>query len=155
MRRVVHCVETKRFDGSFPNHAGETMKLKEMVERLTSELGIQMPEPDQQKSYVLAINSTLALSVFDLAPGFSFRSVASACPVKKREELFIFLMRANFLGQGTGGARIGLDADEKVLTLSQGFPYEMNYQHFKESVEDFVNYVVYWRNEIAKFDQEK
>ena len=63
-------------------------------------------------------------------------------------------MKANFLGQGTGGARIGVDPDDKFLTLSHGFPYEMNYQLFKESIEDFVNYVVYWREEIAKFEQE-
>jgi hypothetical protein len=40
------------------------------------------------------------------------------------------------------------------LTLSHGFPYEMNYQAFKESVEDFVNYVVYWREEVSKFERE-
>jgi len=40
------------------------------------------------------------------------------------------------------------------LTLSHGFPYEMNYQGFKESIEDFVNYVVYWREEVAKFERE-
>ena len=131
------------------------MKLQEMVERLASELGIAMPEPNQQKTYVLAINSTLTLSVLDLAPGFSFHSVAIPCPAKKREELFIYLMRANFLGQGTGGARIGLDADEKVLTLSQGFPYEMNYQTFKETIEDFANYVIYWRDVVEKFENQE
>jgi len=65
------------------------------------------------------------------------------------------LMHANFLGQGTGGARIGIDAEEKVLTLSVGFPYEMNYPPFKECVEDFVNYVVYWRDDVAKFERER
>ena len=130
------------------------MKLKEMVEALAAELGIETPQLDQQKAYAVAINEKLSVTIRDLAPGFSFHSFAAPCLFKKREELFIYLMRANFLGQGTGGARIGLDGDEKVLTLSIGFPYEMNYQLFKESVEDFVNYVVYWRAEIAKFEQE-
>jgi len=131
------------------------MQLKEMVQQLTSELRIEMPKIDPQKAYVAVIHSTLQVAIRDLAPGFSLFSVVTECPNKKREDLFIYLMRANFLGQGTGGARIGLDADEKVLTLSVGFPYEMNYQHFKESVEDFVNYIAYWRNEIARFEQEK
>ena len=60
-------------------------------------------------------------------------------------------MRANFLGQGTGGARIGLDPNEKFLTLSCGFPYEMKYQDFKEKIEDFANYLLCWRAEIEKF----
>ncbi len=131
------------------------MQLKEMIQRLASELGVDSPKADSQKAYVVAINPKLAVNVRDLAPGFALYSLVAPCPVRKREEFFIYLMRANFLGQGTGSARIGLDADEKVLTLSVGFPYEMNYQHFKESVEDFVNYVVYWRNEIARVEQEK
>ena len=126
-----------------------------MVEQIATELGIPGTKQDQQTGFILTINSTLAVSIRDLAPGFSLYSSIADCPARKREDLFIYLMRANFLGQGTGGARIGLDADEKVLTLSIGFPYEMNYQHFKESVEDFVNYVVFWRNEIARFEQEK
>jgi len=130
------------------------MKLMDMVKQLASELSIAPPKEDRMPC-VLGINASLAVTVRDLNPGFSLVSPITDCPNRKREDLFIYLMRANFLGQGTGGARIGLDADEKVLTLSIGFPYEMNYQHFKESVEDFVNYIVYWRDEIAKFEQEK
>ncbi|MBF8263134.1 MAG: sycE [Parachlamydiales bacterium] len=131
------------------------MILKEAIEHLSQELGVEMPKPDPQKAYLFKINSKVSVLIRDLAPGFSLHAQASPCPANKREDLFMRLMRANFLGQGTGGARIGLDADEKSLTLSQGFPYEMNYPHFKESVEDFVNYVVYWREEIAQFEREK
>ena len=70
------------------------------------------------------------------------------CPNKRKEELFIYLMRANLLGQATGGCRIGLSQNEKVLTLSLGLPYELNYSVFKEKFEDFVNYLVYWREEM-------
>jgi len=150
MRRIALCVETKH-----DIEKGGLMELKEMIQRLASEMEIETPKVDSQKAYVVAINPTLAVTICDLAPGYSLYSLVVKCPIRKREELFIYLMRANFLGQGTGGARIGLDAEEKVLTLSVGFPYELNYQLFKESVEDFVNYVVYWRNEIAKFEQEK
>jgi hypothetical protein len=77
------------------------------------------------------------------------------CPNTKKEDLFIYLMRANLLGQGAGGARIGLDPDEKFLTLSSGLPYEMNYQTFKETIEDFANYLIYWRDEVAKFENQQ
>ena len=76
------------------------------------------------------------------------------CPEKKREELFIYLMRANLLGRGTGGARIALDSDEKTLTLLLGLPYEMNYQLFRETFEDFVNHLIFWRNEVKNFKHE-
>ena len=60
-------------------------------------------------------------------------------------------MKANYLGQATGSSRIGLSSDEKFLTLSLGMPYEMNYRIFREIVEDFVNFVLYWREEVANF----
>lgn len=101
----------------------------------------------------LTINSTLSIDLHDLDPGFSLHAKIAPVTVKKREEFYSYLMRANFLGQGTGGARIGMDADENFLTLSHGFAYEMDYQTFKESVEDFVNYVLYWREETAKFKE--
>jgi hypothetical protein len=129
---------------------GEEPLLREFIEKLCAELEIEMPKIDAQKTYPLQINPQLVVSLRDLEPGFAMQAKIEECPAKKREELFIYLMRANFLGQGTGGGRIGLDADEKFLTLSFGFSYEMNYQAFKESVEDFVNYVVYWREEIMK-----
>jgi len=59
-------------------------------------------------------------------------------------------MKANFLGQGTGGAVIGLDAEEKFLTLSLALPYDMNYRSFKGAVEDFANYVDYWREDLIR-----
>ena len=125
-----------------------------MIAQLCQELGLDVPKLDRQKAYGLAINPQISIQIREFAPGFALQAHTAPCPSKKREDLFIYLMRANFLGQGTGGARIGLDGDEKVLTLSHGFPYEMNYQGFKESIEDFVNYVVYWREEVAKFERE-
>jgi hypothetical protein len=130
------------------------MNLKEMLERLSSELEVKMPSSDPQKNYILTINPSISIAFRELPPGFALFSPLSNCPTNQREDLFVYLLRANFLGQGTGGARIGLDANEKVLTLSVGFPYEMNYAHFKENVEYFVNYVIYWRDEIAKFERE-
>lgn len=77
------------------------------------------------------------------------------CPNRKREEIFIYVMRANLLGQGTGGSRIGIDPGEKFLTLALGLPYEMNYKIFKETFEDFVNYLIYWRDVVARLEKEE
>jgi len=60
------------------------------------------------------------------------------------------LMKANLLGQGTGEQAIGLDHEEKSLTLSCIIPYDINYKEFKEKIEDFVNYLDYWRLESEK-----
>lgn len=129
--------------------------LQEFVEQICFELKIEMPKLDREKSFQLPINPDVSVQAKELKPGVSLQAEIAPCPALKKEELFMYLMRANFLGQGTGGSRIGLDRDEKFLTLSLGLPYEMNYQAFKEHLEDFVNYLMYWREQVAKFSEEK
>jgi len=126
--------------------------LRDDLKQLCKELEIEsVPQLNDQKYYPFRVGEEL-IAIRDLDPGIALQAQICLCPTKKREDLFIYLMRANLLGQGAGGARIGLDPDEKFLTLSLGLPYEMNYQKFKETVEDFVNYLIYWRDEVKKFE---
>lgn len=130
--------------------------LREHLELLCEELEIEsVPKLNEQKFYPFRLGKEVQVLLRDLEPGVAMHANICPCPEKKREDLFIYLMRANLLGQGTGGSRIGLDTDEKFLTLSRGLPYEMNYQVFKENVEDFVNYLIYWREEMAKLEKEE
>ena len=129
--------------------------LRDYLEQLCKELAIEpIPKMNEHKIYSFNIgDQTVRLK--DLDPGVAMQGSICPCPERKREDLFIYLMRANLLGQGTGGSRIGLDSDEKFLTLSLGLPYEMNYQSFKENFEDFVNYLIYWRDEVTKLEREQ
>jgi hypothetical protein len=128
--------------------------LREYVRKLCDELGIETPKLNEQKIYPFRLGDEI-VSLRDLNPGVAMQAAICLKPEKKKEELFIYLMRANLLGQGTGGARIGIDENEKFLTLSLGLPYEMNYQIFKDSFEDFVNYLIYWRDEVTKFCEQE
>ncbi len=129
--------------------------LRDFLAQLCKELAIEAtPKLNEQNFFPFRLGKEV-IALKDLEPGLSMQGQICLCPEKKKEELFIFLMRANLLGQGTGGARIGLDSEEKFLTLSLGLPYEMNYQSFKETIEDFVNYLIYWREEVAKFENEE
>jgi hypothetical protein len=129
--------------------------LRKFLEQLCKELDISpTPKLNEKKIYPFRIGDE-EMELRDLDPGVSMRAPIRICPEKKKEELFIYLGRANLLGQGTGGARIGLDENEKFLTLSLGLPYEMNYQNFKETIEDFVNYLSYWREAVTKFENEE
>ena len=68
-------------------------------------------------------------------------------PLKDKDRLLLTVMEANFLGQGTGGSVIGLKEDESFLTLASTLPYEIDYASFKEAIEDFVNYLEYWKTQ--------
>jgi len=126
--------------------------LEEFLKRLCDELAL--PPISKEKQTFLFLFAGEKVSIKDLKPGMSLQALIAPCTHKKREELFIELMRGNLLGQKTGAARIGLESDEKTLTLSLGLPYELSYQAFRETIEDFINYLIYWREEIEKLNNE-
>lgn len=126
------------------------------LEKLCAELSIApVPKLNEKKFFFFRFAPGIEVSLADLHPGVTMQAEIAPCLTSRQEDLFIYLMRANLLGQGTGGARIGLDGDEKNLTLLLGLPYEMNYKVFKEAFEEFVNHLIYWRDAVAKFENEK
>ncbi len=129
--------------------------LRDYLEQICKELEVEKPKLNEEKWYPFKLRDDLQIDLKDLDPGVAMAARMCDAPQKKREELFMYLMRANLLGQGTGGARIGMDQEEKSLTLSMGLPYEMDYTAFRESLEDFANYLVFWREEMIKLETEK
>lgn len=121
------------------------------LKQLTDELNLNSkPQLDKDRFFVLTFNSELTLKLKEHDPGLALFAQIGPCPQMKREELFSYLMRANFLGQGTGGATLALDGTESFLTLSSILPYDMNYKMFRDAVEDFANYVDYWKTELIQ-----
>jgi hypothetical protein len=128
--------------------------LVEHLEQLVKELEIKpAPVQDDKKIFNITLSSTLKIGLKQLDPGVFFSSIIGPCPAQKKEEFYTTLMRANYLGQGTGGAVLGMDPEEKFLTLSLALPYEMNYKGFREGLEDFVNYVEYWKKQLELHQQ--
>lgn len=128
--------------------------LKNLLQQLYQDLGLgAVPPPEEQKIHQLKISS-FDISMTDLDPGFYFSSNIGPLPKKKKEDFLMLLMKANFLGQGTGGGALGLKEDESSLTLSLSLPYEMNYKVFKDSLEEFANFIDYWKKELARHDKE-
>ncbi len=130
--------------------------LQEFIEKMCADLEISpVPQISNEKTLTFALNPEIEVNLREFENGVAMHAKIAPCPEKRREELFMWLMRANFLGQGTAGARIGIEPQEKFLTLSLGLPYEVDYRLFREHLEEFVNYLVYWRDQIGKFEQEK
>lgn len=121
--------------------------LKTLNEELKLEAVLKM---DKEQYYPVLLNPELEVKIKELDPGTLFFAKIGPCPKLKREELFTYLMKANFLGQGTGGASIGFNESENCLTLSLVLPYDLNYKLFRDALEDFVNYIDYWKAEIIR-----
>jgi len=127
-------------------------KLQDFIHRLFDELEIT-PQPtiNENREYNLPIFNDIDLYIIEFDDHAFIRCKLQEMPKDKTEDLLTFLMSANFIGKETDDSAIGLDEDEKNLTLSLLMPYELNYILFKEKVEDFVNYVYYIRDEITQF----
>ena len=123
--------------------------LEECLIQLVENLALEDALSKENKLYILKLHKELIITFRELDPGCTFFSTIGMCPLNKREEIFIYLMKANLLGQGTGGSIIGLDRDEKFLTLCLVLPYDMKYKVFKDALEDFTNYLDFWKNELS------
>lgn len=124
--------------------------LKNYVENLALDLTTSFVEVENDKAFLFNFDE-LQIEIKKIEKTLYFYSKITPCPEEKKEDLFSYLMKANLLGEGTGNGAIGLDNNEKFLTLTHKMPYEENYQVFKEAVEDFVNYLFYWEEEIKRF----
>lgn len=124
--------------------------IEQHITRLIEDLHLPPIPKDPSGAFSIPLQPDVSVSITDLSPGCLLRSVLGPIPETNREELFTYVMKANFLGQGTGEQTIGIDPEEKFLTLSRIIPYEINYPKFKEILEEFVNYLLYWKEEIRK-----
>lgn len=125
--------------------------VEDFLQKLSSDLHIEGAVKDEQTNLFTIRIGMHTMIVEELTPGFSLWSSIAHLPDGDKEDLYLHLMQANFLGQGTGGGSIGIDQEEKSLTLSLCIPYEVKYEAFKEHVEDFLNYVEYWREQIEAY----
>ena len=125
--------------------------IKDYIKQICEILNIEFPKQESDKSYLIKIDDDLIFKIFDLEDKVYLHSDIDLVPTEKKEEIYSYLMRANLLGQGTGETKIGIDKDEKNLTLSYELSYYSNFNDFKEKVEDFVNYIKYWKEEIIKY----
>ena len=115
---------------------------------------IAVPQKNPQGVYPLPVNAEVEVAISALDPGFYLLAPIVPLPeAKTHEALFIYLMRANFLGASTGRTIIGLDPSEKQITLSFAYSKEPSYPTFCESLETFVNYLSFWRKEIPRYQQ--
>jgi hypothetical protein len=123
--------------------------LKHLITELCQQFQLPMNlEINPQGYYEIALNETTDLLFKELYPGFTCRSVLAPVPQKPSEDLFILLMKANFLGQGTKGSSIAIDDAVQNFLFTLSVPEEVNYRLFKERLEEFINYLEYWKKRI-------
>lgn len=124
--------------------------LEEFLKRLSSETGSSYIETQKDKEYIFNFLEDIQIDITKIKDTLHFDAKITPLLEEKKEEILTLVMKANLLKQGSGRAIIGLDENEKFLTLCQSMLYEENYELFKETIEDFLNYLIFWEDEIQK-----
>lgn len=128
--------------------------LEQNLKKLAEDLELPpFGEKDNLSCYQVSLSPDLNITLKDLKNRFALFANVAPSPSQKKEEAYIYFMKANLLGQGTGDQILSLDPEEKFLTLSCIIPYDINYNEFKEKIEDFVNYLDYWQAEVKKIEK--
>ena len=129
--------------------------LEELLKKLCKELKINTPTIDKERRYLLNFNKKISITAMEQKPDIFLQSSITKAPSERKEEIFSHVMRGNLLGQGTGDTVIGIDEKEKFFTLSFTLPWEINYSDFRDKIEDFINYLIFWKKEIETIQLEQ
>ena len=132
------------------------MTLEDYIFQLAKDLKMDnTPEKNEDGIFQIDINNELSIYLQDLESKCYCWAMLENVPKKDNEDLFLYLMKANLLYQATGNSSIGMDEVSKNFIFSSFFNYELNYQEFKCELEDFLNYFIYWKEEIKKIKEQQ
>lgn len=128
--------------------------LENQITQLAEELHLPSPETEDGEGFFhISLSETITIAIKSLNPGLFLAADVGFLPTRNKEDNLMYFMKANFLFQGTGGQVLGVNSEEKSLTLSQKIVQEVNYLRFKEIIEDFANYLGYWQKELERLQQ--
>lgn len=119
-----------------------------LMQEFQKEMGIEGSLKNESGNYTLPLDENLEIKINSLPAGFLLLCNVATLPQENREALFMQMLHGNLFGLGTKGAVLGINNEENQLTLSQAVEYTLDYKEFKDTIEDFINTVDYWR-EIA------
>lgn len=127
---------------------------KDLLEHFTAKYGIPFVkiEAKEQDIYRIEIDSSIDFFLFFSEKGILLQGTIAPFGYKDRFSLCKLLMKANYLFQGTGDGQFGIDPEEKFISYSRYISHAWNDSIFQERVEEFSNWLDYWKEEIKKIE---
>jgi hypothetical protein len=122
--------------------------IKEMEKDYELKNGFVQPEPGV---WIIPVDQGIDIQIQRLTQGFLLKAKVGEVPKEKEEDLYHQMLMANLFGQGTRGAVLALEDEGGYLTLSRAIDYDINYKDFKDLVDDFINSVDFWHEEMLNY----
>ncbi|MBS0645636.1 MAG: type III secretion system chaperone [Verrucomicrobia bacterium] len=127
--------------------------LNRFIEQITKEMNLKLSkESGVPGFYELNFEPQIKVSIHENKEGIiKLQSYLASLPQEKLDEYLLFVMSANLFGQETGKNYLGLDRDEKRVTLNRLLEKEIEYAEFKLALEEFLNYCETWRADTKAY----
>lgn len=141
---------------NFKKEGWKIKMLDELIRNLLKDIGLEK-EPVQlgPMSYQIDLAPDLSITIKANDPGYYLQIAIDQVTEYEAEILFLMLMEANLFGQGTGGGILAISPASNLLLYCRKILQDLNYQDFKEKIEEFVNYSEFWRGEIKNHIEKK
>lgn len=125
--------------------------LENFMKDIAKELELENPLTSEVPGvYVFPLDEEIKIYISTILQGIYLESTFPYSS-SHQEELFARFLLANLFGGETNGAVLGLTEDGKSVKLSQLIAGSVNYKSFKEALEDFVNIVDFWHEEVLTY----
>lgn len=122
--------------------------LHDFIVKLQKELELKEPlVGDDESNFALALDESI-INISEAAPGFKLSCSLEELPTQQVEDFLTMMLRGNLFGQATHFAVLGLDESGNKVILQYHYPNKPTYQEFHNAVEDFINVVDFWQNQI-------
>jgi hypothetical protein len=126
--------------------------LAKYIQQLVKELEMQGSLATEVPGvYDFPIDEEISVTISDIPQGFTMTSTFADAPSENEELFYTQALLANLYGEGTEGCILGLDAEGEKLILSRKIDYNIEYKEFKDLIEDFLNNVEFWRDEVKVY----
>lgn len=127
----------------------QTMKLPDLIKELQKDFELKEPFAENPPGvFDVPVDEDVMVTVREVPGGMVLSASFVDMPLGKEEELYLNLLYANLMGQGTRGAILALSEDGRRLILSRVIDYDVNFKEFRDIFEDFISTVDYWRDEV-------
>ena len=121
--------------------------LEEFVVKLAKDLELKEALKVIDGSTALLLDE-VAITISEAQAGFQFTAFLGEPPSEQIELFLSKLLRGNLFAQATSGSILGLDETGAKIILRYYQPTKSTYRDFKEKLEDFLNTIDFWKQEV-------
>ena len=129
------------------------MEFIDLLGDFAKRVGLKGLEPNGEGCvYVQFDDKVVCFSEVPAAASVAIYAPVGELPPQANAQLLTLLMRANYLGRGTGGATLSQVDDGNTILLHQVIPLAaLDGESFANTVERFVNVVDEWHANLQDF----